>query len=105
MSRPLPVNVNTAKLPYRQKIFERVDESLTVVLRASNVGERVLSRTRVSELEPTDANPLRDAAWQSHELLVDIIIRRIHHADLESLWVDRGEGKHDVGDAGEVKLI
>jgi hypothetical protein len=100
MARPLPVDINATKLPLRQKLLKGVDESLAVFGGARHFGERPLSWTSVCELETTKTQPLRETTWQSQKLLIDFLVWSVHHSDFERLWVDRGEGEHEVSDAG-----
>jgi hypothetical protein len=104
MARPLPVNIEAAKLPFIGELSQRVDEGLAVFLGAHHVGEGGSRRARVGELEAANANPLVNVVRQRCELFVNVFIVPVHHADLERLGVDGGESEDNMGDASGVEL-
>jgi hypothetical protein len=104
MTRPLPVNIEAAELPLGDKLLQRVDECLAVLLCAHHVGKGSPRSARVGKLEAANADPLGNVVGQRHELLVDVFIIAVHHANLERLGVDGGEGEDEMGDASGVEL-
>jgi hypothetical protein len=58
MTRPLPINVKAAELPLADKLLQRVDECLAVLLCAHHVGKSGPRSARVGELEAANADPL-----------------------------------------------
>lgn len=90
-SRPLPVDVNTRKVPLVQELLERIYELLAVLLSAHHVGPGSASCAWVRELEATNADPLLLEAGKVEKFFVDGLVGWVHHLDLESRGVDRRE--------------
>jgi hypothetical protein len=104
-ARPLPVDIDTAELPFGQKLTKRLDEVMSILLCTRHLRPRPSSRTRVAELPAADTKVLRNPIWPRHKIVVYSFLVGVHLTNLVCLRVDGGESKDKVREACGVEVL